>query len=49
MSYWRVPIEVLEDPAELGVWAKDAIRAATAAKPRPKPRGKRRHGTRRPD
>ena len=40
MSYWRVPIEVLEDPAELGVWAKDAIRAATAAatKPRRKPR-----------
>jgi TfoX/Sxy family transcriptional regulator of competence genes len=45
MSYWRVPIEVLEDPAELGVWAKDAIRAATAAatKPRRKPRGKPRH------
>ena len=40
MSYWRVPIEVLEDPAELGIWAKDAIRAATAAatKPRRKPR-----------
>ena len=45
MSYWRVPIEVLEDPAELDVWAKDAIRAATAAatKPRRKPRIKRRH------
>jgi DNA transformation protein len=45
MSYWRVPVEVLEDPAELGVWAKDAIRAATAAatKPRRKPRSKRRH------
>ena len=43
MSYWRVPIEVVEDPADLGVWAKDAIRAATAAKPRRKPRGKRRH------
>jgi DNA transformation protein and related proteins len=45
MSYWRVPIEVLEDPAELGVWAKDAIRAATAAatKPRRKPRKQRRH------
>jgi len=38
-----VPIEVLEDPAELGVWAKDAIRAATTAKPRRKRRGKRRH------
>jgi DNA transformation protein len=45
MSYWRVPIEVVEDPAELGVWAKDAIRAATAAatQRRRKPRGKRRH------
>ena len=44
MSYWRVPIEVLEDPAELGVWAKDAIRAAMAAatKPRRKARSKRR-------
>lgn len=39
MSYWRVPIEVLEDPVELRVWAQDAIRAAAAAaatKPRPK-------------
>ena len=42
MSYWRVPIEVLEDPAELGVWAKDAIRAAAATKPRRRPRSKRR-------
>jgi DNA transformation protein len=31
MSYWRVPIEVLEDPAELRVWAQDAVRAAEAA------------------
>ena len=31
MSYWRVPIEVLEDSAELRVWALDAIRAADAA------------------
>ena len=31
MSYWRVPIEVLEDPAQLRVWAHDAIRAAEAA------------------
>jgi DNA transformation protein len=42
MSYWRVPIEVLEDPAELGVWAKDAIRAAAATKARRRPRSKRR-------
>ena len=43
MSYWRVPIEVLEDPAELRVWAQDAIRAAdaaAAAKPRPRKRKK---------
>jgi len=37
MSYWRVPIEVLEDPSELAVWARDAIRAAGKA-PRRKPR-----------
>jgi TfoX/Sxy family transcriptional regulator of competence genes len=36
MSYWRVPLEVLEDPAELKIWAKDAIRAATAAATRPR-------------
>ena len=41
MSYWRVPIEVLEDPAELRVWAQDAIAAAeraAASKPRPRKR-----------
>lgn len=31
MSYWRVPIEVLEDPSELAGWAREAIRAAAAA------------------
>lgn len=31
MSYWRVPIEVLEDPSELAAWAREAIRAAAAA------------------
>jgi DNA transformation protein len=43
MSYWRVPIEVLEDPAELRVWAQEAIAAATraaAAKPRPRKKKK---------
>lgn len=30
MSYWRVPIEVLEDPSELAAWAREAIRAAAA-------------------
>ena len=28
MSYWRVPIDVLEDPGELAAWALAAIRAA---------------------
>lgn len=37
MSYWRVPIEVLEDPSELVAWARDAIRAAGET-----PRGKAR-------
>jgi DNA transformation protein len=41
MSYWRVPIEVLEDPAELAEWARAAIRAASAASAR-KPGAKRR-------
>jgi DNA transformation protein len=40
MSYWRVPLEVLEDPAELNDWAKEAIRAATAAATRPRRRKK---------
>jgi DNA transformation protein and related proteins len=35
MAYWRVPIEVLEDPSDLARWAREAIRAAGAA-PRPK-------------
>jgi len=40
MSYWRVPIEVLEDPAELVVWARAAIHAASATRAR-RPRAKR--------
>lgn len=32
MSYWRVPIEVLEDPAELTEWARAAIGVAAQAK-----------------
>jgi DNA transformation protein len=31
MSYFRVPLEVLEDAAELVAWAGAAIRAANAA------------------
>lgn len=44
MSYRRVPIEVLEDPVELRVWATDAILAAEAAaavRRRPKKRRQR--------
>jgi DNA transformation protein and related proteins len=42
MSYWRVPIEVLEDTGELAAWALAAIRAAgnAASKPKPKPKPK---------
>lgn len=32
MSYWRVPIEILEDPAELTEWARAAIEVAAQAK-----------------
>jgi DNA transformation protein and related proteins len=34
MSYFRVPLEVLEDPVELADWARGAVRAATTPKPR---------------
>jgi DNA transformation protein len=37
MSYWRVPLHVLEDPSELVAWARDAIRVAGDAPRRPKP------------
>jgi DNA transformation protein and related proteins len=39
MSYFRVPIEVLEDAGELAAWARAAIRASTSSK-RPVPRPK---------
>lgn len=42
MSYWRVPIEVLEEPSQLRVWAQDAIAAAArAAASKPRPRKKK--------
>lgn len=48
MSYWRVPIEVLEDPASLSAWAKEAIRAAAEAGTRkPRARSTSRLGKRR--
>lgn len=44
MSYWRVPIEVLEDTGELATWALAAIRAAVdaAAKPSAKKKARKR-------
>ena len=42
MSYWRVPIEVLEDSSELATWALAAIRAAGNAAPKRKSSAKRR-------
>ena len=42
MSYWSVPVEVLEDPTELVEWARTAIRIAANAPPKPKRRAKRR-------
>ena len=41
MSYWRVPVEILEDASELVDWARAAIGVAAAAPPRPKRRAKR--------
>ena len=42
MSYWRVPIEVLEDTGELATWALAAIRAAgNAAAKKPQRKTKR--------
>jgi DNA transformation protein len=38
MSYWRVPIEILEDQGELATWALGAIRAAGNAASKPKKR-----------
>src|SRR5688572_24409968 len=48
MSYWRVPIEVLEDTGELATWALAAIRAAgnAAAKPKAKTKRKAKRKTR---
>jgi DNA transformation protein len=40
MSYWRVPLEVLEDSGELATWALAAIRAAGNAAMKPKPKKK---------
>jgi DNA transformation protein len=38
MSYWRVPLEVLEDPHDLHAWALAAIRAADLAGAKPRKR-----------
>ena len=34
MAYWRVPLGVLEDAAELAAWAKAAVRVAAGAPPK---------------
>jgi TfoX/Sxy family transcriptional regulator of competence genes len=47
MSYWRVPLEVLEDPTELGLWAQGAIRAAVAGRSKPRRAKKKKEESRR--
>ena len=32
MSYWEVPIDVLENPTQLALWVRDAVNAASSAK-----------------
>jgi DNA transformation protein len=34
MAYWQVPAEVLEDPDELAVWAREALGVALAKRAR---------------
>jgi DNA transformation protein len=46
MSYWRVPIEVLEDTGELATWALAAIRAAGNAAQKPKRKKKKKKNER---
>jgi DNA transformation protein len=48
MSYWRVPVEVLEDPSELATWALAAILAAGSAAAKRKRTAKRRAKGKRP-
>jgi DNA transformation protein len=47
MSYWRVPLEVLEDPTELGLWAQGAIRAADAGRSKTRRAKKKTEGSHR--
>lgn len=51
MSYFQVPVDILEDADELVIWARAAVRAAAAiaaAKPAPRKRvGKKRAPARR--
>ena len=49
MSYWRVPIEVLEDTGELATWALAAIRAAgNAASKKPRRKAAKKPTKRKP-
>ena len=40
MAYWQVPAEVLEDPDELAIWAREALGAALAKRARRPLRGR---------
>ena len=40
MSYYQVPIGVLEDSDELAVWADAAIRAAKSTRKKPRPQSR---------
>ena len=42
MSYFSVPVSILEDADELGAWGRRAIAAAVAAKRRPRTNKRRR-------
>jgi len=41
MPYFEVPAEVLDDYEKLAAWVRDARRAAEAAAPKKRPRGKK--------
>jgi DNA transformation protein len=40
MAYWQVPAEVLEDPDELAIWAREALGVALAKRTRRPSRGR---------
>lgn len=40
MGYYEVPLEVLENPAEIGAWAREAIQVAAQAAKKKRPKAK---------